>query len=169
METLIVRPISNIRKSWNLSDYTKINKGYTYPDIGAIATYNRANKYDDNEIEKFGCTAIDHAIVSAIRIRQIARSLGTTLTLTGNYNIGGSSGVAKSWLVALTNWAWYIDEWTGLSLPMNRICEIWPGTSGSIGGGSDYLDIGDAYLEVDYTLGAYHGIQGGNIQGGNIR
>jgi hypothetical protein len=169
MATLIVRPIKNVKKSWSSSDYSNIDDVVTYPDIDGTADYNRANKNDDNEVEKYGCTTIDHAIVSDIEIYMLARALNTAGPLTGNYNIGGSSGVAKTWTVALTNWVWYTDSWTGLSLPMNRICEIWPGAGAMGSSGSDYLDVAVAYLKLTYTLGPYHGIQGGNIQGGNIR
>jgi len=169
MAELIVRPIRNVLKSASLSDFSYIDDVVTYPDIDGTADYNRFNKNDDNEVEKYACTTIDHAIVSQIDIYLLARALNTTQPLTGNYNIGGSSGVAKSWTVALTNWVWYTDSWTGLSLIMNRICEIWPGAGNMGSSGSDYLDVAVAYLNLTYTIGTYHGIQGGNIRGGNIR
>lgn len=167
MAQTICRPVKNIITSWNTKGFDKIDDVVTYPDIDGTTDYTRADKNDDNEVEKYELTPIIGAIVSEVSIYLLANSSYTSLQLKGGYDIGGSVSELTTWNIPATGYAWVTNTWTGLNIPMNLQNNIRIGC-GSMGS-SDDIYVAVAYLLITYTVGSFGSIQGGNIQGGNIQ
>lgn len=167
MAQLLCRPIRNVVKSWNTNGFDKIDDAVTYPNIGGTSDYTEADKNDDNEIEKYELTSIQHAVVTEVSIYLLANSSYTSLQLKGGYDIGGSVSGLTTWNIPATGYAWVTNTWTGLSIPMNLQNNIRIGCGTMSSGDSIYVAV--AYLLITYSLGSYGSIQGGAIQGGTIQ
>jgi len=168
MPIAIVRPISNVTKSWKSSDRTFIDDEVTNPTIGGTSDANQADKNDDNEVEVYGCTP-QGGTVTEVRIDILAKvePASTTLKMTGSYTLGGTTGAAVEFTVTSTT-AWYSYTWSGLSLDASSVCQIRLGTK-DIVSSSAYLYVYVAYLTLTYTTLPSTRVVGGVWKGGRIR
>jgi hypothetical protein len=157
-DTTTLKPSSNITLTWtaDTSDYSKISDG-------SDATYNHADKDDDNLAEEFGCGTVSGAsVITAVTVRLRVSGQGNGLTLSARFKVGAVTESWQSWDISNiypeTRWVTYTyyGSWT-------------PGTfeihikTGDMAVGT-HIYLGEAELIVQT---ATTNLKGGNFQGGN--